>query len=77
VDQVRHPEVKTAPEPKRSRYTWFKDNDQWTRRQILEYADLSRMNLKEHWQGILSTPSISGSPMNSSSIQAAKAKARG
>ena len=46
VDQVRREEVKQVPLLKRSRYTWLKDADHWTRRQTLQFADLSRMNLK-------------------------------
>lgn len=48
VDEVRRQEVKRVPELKRSRYTWLKNDHQWTRRQILQYATLSRMNLKTH-----------------------------
>lgn len=48
VDEVRRAEVKQVPELKRSRYLWLKDQRRWTRRQILQHADLSRMNLKTH-----------------------------
>jgi len=44
VDEVRRAEVKQLPELKRSRYLWLKDK----RQQILQHADLSRMNLKTH-----------------------------
>ena len=44
ADEVRRAEVKQLPEPKRSRYLWLKDK----RQQILQHADLSRMNLKTH-----------------------------
>jgi len=44
VDEVRRAEVKQLPEFKRSRYLWLKDK----RQQILQHADLSRMNLKTH-----------------------------
>jgi transposase len=48
VDEVRRQEVKEAPELKRSRYIWLKDKHDWSRRQILQYIDLKRLNLKTH-----------------------------
>ena len=48
VDEVRRTEVKQLPELKRSRYLWLKDKRKWTRQQILQHADPSRMNLKTH-----------------------------
>jgi transposase len=48
VDEVRRQEVKEVPQLKRSRYTWLKDKHDWSRKQILPYADLSRLNLKTH-----------------------------
>lgn len=48
VDEVRRAEVKTQPGLKRSRYLWLKDKSHWTHRQIGEFANLSRLNLKTH-----------------------------
>ena len=48
VDEVRRQEVKSTPSLKRSRYLWLKDKHDWTRRQILQYTDLKRLNLKTH-----------------------------
>jgi len=48
VDEVRRAEVKQLPELKRSRYLWLKDKRKWTRQQVLQHANLSRMNLKTH-----------------------------
>jgi transposase len=48
VDEVRRQEVKSTPSLKRSRYLWLKDKRDWTRRQILHYTDLKRLNLKTH-----------------------------
>jgi transposase len=48
VDEVRRQEVKQAPQLKRSRYLWLKDQHAWTRKQILHFYDLSRMSLKTH-----------------------------
>jgi transposase len=48
VDEVRRAEVKEVPELKRTRYLWLKDKHQWTRKQILQHADLARLNLKTH-----------------------------
>jgi transposase len=48
VDEVRRQEVLEAPELKRSRYVWLKDSRAWTRKQSLQYFDLSRRNLKTH-----------------------------
>ena len=48
VDEVRRQEVKSNPLLKRTRYLWLKDKHDWSRRQILQYADLRRLNLKTH-----------------------------
>jgi transposase len=48
VDEVRRQEVKSTPSLKRSRYLWLKDKHAWSRRQILQYTDLKRLNLKTH-----------------------------
>jgi len=48
VDEVRRQEAKATPSLKRSRYLWLKDKRDWTRRQILHYTDLKRLNLKTH-----------------------------
>jgi transposase len=48
VDEVRRQEAKATPDLKRSRYPWLKDKQDWTRRQILQYTDLKRLNLKTH-----------------------------
>jgi len=48
VDEVRRQEVKTNPELKRSRYLWLKDKHAWTPRQIIQFDDLKRQNLKTH-----------------------------
>jgi transposase len=48
VDEVRRAEVRSNPALKRSRYLWLKDKQAWNRRQIVQYADLRRLNLKTH-----------------------------
>jgi transposase len=48
VDEVRRQEAKSTPSLKRSRYLWLKDKHDWSRRQILQYIDLKRLNLKTH-----------------------------
>ncbi len=48
VDEVRRQEAKSTPSLKRTRYLWLKDKHDWTRRQILQYTDLKRLNLKTH-----------------------------
>jgi transposase len=48
VDEVRRREVKDNPSLKRSRYLWLKDKHDWTRRQIIHFDDLKRLNLKTH-----------------------------
>jgi transposase len=48
VDEVRRQEAKSTPSLKRSRYLWLKDKHDWSRRQILQYTDLKRLNLKTH-----------------------------
>ena len=45
---MRRQEVGQAPELKRSRYLWLKDKHAWTRKQILQFFDLARRNLKTH-----------------------------
>ncbi|UHD18426.1 transposase [Thiocapsa bogorovii] len=48
VDAVRRAEVKATPALKRSRYIWLKDQQDWSRRQLRQYLDLRRLNLKTH-----------------------------
>jgi transposase len=48
VDAVRRQEVKRNPLLKRSRYLWLKDKHAWSQRQILQFDDLRRLNLKTH-----------------------------
>jgi len=48
VDEVRRQEVKSTPSLKRSRYLWLKDKHAWSRREIIQYSDLKRLNLKTH-----------------------------
>jgi len=48
VDEVRRQEVKSTPELRRSRYIWLKDKQEWSRKQILQFHDLTRLNLKTH-----------------------------
>jgi transposase len=48
VDAVRRAEVKSTPVLKRSRYLWLKDQQDWSRRQLRQYVDLRRLNLKTH-----------------------------
>ncbi len=48
VDEVRRHEAKSTPGLKRSRYLWLKDTQDWTTRQIHQYTDLKRLNLKTH-----------------------------
>ncbi len=48
VDEVRRQEAKSTPSLKRSRYLWLKDTHDWTSRQIHQYTDLKRLNLKTH-----------------------------
>ena len=48
VDEVRRQEAKSTPSLKRSRYLWLKDTHDWTPRQIAQYTDLKRLNLKTH-----------------------------
>jgi transposase len=40
--------VKSNPVLKRSRYLWLKDKHAWSQRQILQFDDLRRLNLKTH-----------------------------
>ncbi|MGB9408905.1 MAG: ISL3 family transposase [Terracidiphilus sp.] len=48
VDEVRRQEVKANPLLKRSRYLWLKDQRQWSPKQLRQYLDLRRLNLKTH-----------------------------
>jgi transposase len=48
VDEVRRREAKEKPQLKRSRYLWLKDKHDWSGKQILQYIDLERLNLKTH-----------------------------
>lgn len=48
VDAVRRAEVRSTPVLKRSRYLWLKDQQDWSRRQLRQYVDLRRLNLKTH-----------------------------
>jgi transposase len=48
VDEVRRQEVKSTPQLKRSRYLWLKDKQDWSSRQIDQFIDLKRLNLRTH-----------------------------
>jgi transposase len=48
VDEVRRQEVKSTPSLRRSRYLWLKDKHAWSNRQINQFHDLKRLNLKTH-----------------------------
>jgi transposase len=48
VDEVRRQEVKDHPSLKRTRYIWLKDKHDWSTRQILQFDELRRLNLKTH-----------------------------
>ena len=48
VDTVRRQELKSNSALKRSRYLWLKDKHAWSDRQILQFDDLKRLNLKTH-----------------------------
>lgn len=48
VDAVRRQEVKTNPGLKRRRYLWLQDKHAWTARQLIQFDDLKRQNLKTH-----------------------------
>jgi transposase len=48
VDEVRRQEVRSTPSLKRTRYLWLKDKHAWSRREIIQYSDLKRLNLKTH-----------------------------
>jgi transposase len=45
---VRRQEVRSTPSLKRTRYLWLKDKHAWSRREIIQYSDLKRLNLKTH-----------------------------
>ncbi|TQM93949.1 ISL3 family transposase [Roseinatronobacter monicus] len=46
LEEVRRAEVRSRPELKHSRWMWLKDKKRWTKRQITQHHDLSRMHLK-------------------------------
>jgi len=48
VDEVRHQEIKRAPERRRTRYIWLKDKPAWSNRQIAQFTELKSRNPKTH-----------------------------
>jgi len=46
LEEVRRAEVRAEPALKHSRWMWLKDKHSWTKRQIAQHHDLSRMHLK-------------------------------
>jgi transposase len=46
LEEVRRAEVREEPALKRSRWMWLKDKKKWTKRQIAQHHELSRMHLK-------------------------------
>ena len=46
LEEVRRAEVRSKPALKHSRWMWLKDKHSWTRRQIAQHHELSRMHLK-------------------------------
>ena len=48
LDEVRRQEVKDNPCLKRTRYIWLKDKQEWSERQVVQFHDLKRLNLKTH-----------------------------
>ena len=46
LEEVRRAEVRENPALKNSRWMWLKDKHSWTKRQIHQHHELSRMHLK-------------------------------
>ena len=46
LEEVRRSEVREKPALKNSRWMWLKDKNSWTKRQIHQHHELSRMHLK-------------------------------
>lgn len=46
LEEVRRSEVREKPALKNSRWMWLKDKHSWTKRQIHQHHELSRMHLK-------------------------------
>jgi len=46
LEEVRRAEVRAEPALKHSRWMWLKDKHSWTKRQITQHHELSRMHLK-------------------------------
>lgn len=46
LEEVRRAEVRGEPALKHSRWMWLKDKQRWSKRQIAQHHDLSRMHLK-------------------------------
>ena len=46
LEEVRRAEVREKPALKNSRWMWLKDKHSWTKRQIHQHHELSRMHLK-------------------------------
>lgn len=46
LEEVRRAEVRSTPAPKHSRWMWLKDKHSWTKPQIAQHHELSRMHLK-------------------------------
>lgn len=46
LEEVRRAEVRSEPALKHSRWMWLKDKHSWSKRQIAQHHDLSRMHLK-------------------------------
>ncbi|MDZ7810276.1 MAG: transposase [Arhodomonas sp.] len=46
VDEVRRAEVRTEPVLKHTRWVWLKDGWRWTKRQLNDFHNLSRTQLK-------------------------------
>ena len=46
LEEVRRAEVRAEPALKHSRWMWLKDKHSWTKRQIAQHHELSRMHLK-------------------------------
>ena len=46
LEEVRRAEVRSEPALRRSRWMWLKDKAKWTKKQIIQHHELSRMRLK-------------------------------
>ena len=46
LEEVRRAEVRSKPALKHSRWMWLKDKHSWTKRQMAQHHELSRMHLK-------------------------------